>query len=225
MSGAQMLAFGAAHFGRVPVVKPSPVCVQDTRSLERATGIRCGVPSPSRSGSDVPYAYHQPSLPRITEGSANVSAKVRLTGLTYGVRWPGGAGAAVAAGMASIEPAVSEPVAMAVASAALHRERPRGRTAVCVMGGLLVRRLRHLTAASQHAADGIATRGPHLRQPETPRAAPGRMAASGHGRALPQPRARRLLRRPLRDGDRRRLRGHRHWPAGRRPRLRGPALG
>src|SRR5215213_156325 len=169
MSGAQMLAFGAAHFGRVAVVKASPVCVQDTRSLERATGIRCGVPSPSRSGSDVPYAYHQPSLPRITEGSANVSAKVRLTGLTYGVRWPGGAGAAVAAGMASIEPAVSEPVAMAVASAALHRERPRGRTAVCVMGGLPRPTAPTLEAASQHAADGIATRGPHLRQPETPR--------------------------------------------------------
>src|SRR3954452_3819419 len=100
MSGAQMLALGAAHFGSVAVVKASPVCVHETKSRERATGMRCGVPSPSRNGSDVPYAYHQPSLPRITDGSANVSANVRLTGLTYGVRRPGGAGAAVAPGTA-----------------------------------------------------------------------------------------------------------------------------
>ncbi len=34
----------------------------------------------------MPYAYHQPSLARITDGSAKVSANVVETGLTYAVR-------------------------------------------------------------------------------------------------------------------------------------------
>src|SRR3954468_21632401 len=128
MSGAQIPAPGAAHFGSVASLKASPACLHDTRSRERAIGMRCGVPSPSRSGSDVPYAYHQPSLPRITDGSANVSAKVRLTGFTYGVRSPGGTGAAVAIGAARINPAVREPAATAVPSVALYLENRRGTT-------------------------------------------------------------------------------------------------
>lgn len=46
-------------------------------------GSRCARPSPSVSGSDVPKAYHSPSWPRITAGSAKVSAKAAETGLVY----------------------------------------------------------------------------------------------------------------------------------------------
>src|SRR3712207_1399476 len=54
------------------------------------------LPSPSRSGSVVPKAYQKPSLPLITAGSANVSAKSFDTGLVYFVVAAGAAGASAA---------------------------------------------------------------------------------------------------------------------------------
>jgi hypothetical protein len=76
-----MPASASAQEGSVALLKASPTWVQLTRSDERAIGMRCGVPSPSLSGSEVPYAYQYPSLARISDGSANVSANVRDTGL------------------------------------------------------------------------------------------------------------------------------------------------
>jgi hypothetical protein len=70
-----------AHDGRLASVNASPRYSQPTRSAERMIGIRCGSSSPSNSGSEVPNAYHQPSLPRITAGSAKVSAAGADTGL------------------------------------------------------------------------------------------------------------------------------------------------
>src|SRR3954471_10175510 len=87
MSGAHRAARRAAsaQAGTVSSVNASPTYCHVTRSVERDIGTRWREPagSPSRSGSVVPYAYHQPSLPRMTEGSANVSAKPALTGFVY----------------------------------------------------------------------------------------------------------------------------------------------
>src|SRR5919107_2371765 len=148
----------SAHRGRLAEPKASPVKVQLTRSRERAVGMRCGVPSPSRSGSLVPYAYHHPSLPRTTEGSANVSAKPLLTGLRYAARRPACAAelatdpaadelaevatadpaadlaaAAVAVGPLMREPVSSVPVARAAASEPARRDGPPPRTTVCAI--------------------------------------------------------------------------------------------
>src|SRR5690348_7600076 len=83
MSGAHRAALRevSAHDGLVGIA--SATKSQSTRFVERAMGRTCAVPSPSRSGSEVPNAYHVPSLPRMTEGSAKVSAKSAETGFSY----------------------------------------------------------------------------------------------------------------------------------------------
>ncbi len=92
MSGAHSPAVGVAQDGRVAGVKTSPTYVQSNRSRERRIGISRGSVCPANSGSLVPYAYQKPSRPRITAGSANVSAAPADTGLCD----PGWCGVAVA---------------------------------------------------------------------------------------------------------------------------------
>jgi hypothetical protein len=82
MSGAQRPAVGVAHTGRLAAENASPTYVQFTRSSERRIGIGRWVVSPALSGSLVPKAYQNSSLPRIRAGSANVSAAGAETGLT-----------------------------------------------------------------------------------------------------------------------------------------------
>src|SRR3954451_2422367 len=82
MSGAHRPAVAVAQVGRLPAPKAAPAVRHVTRSVLRAIGIGTGGP-PARSGSLVAKAYQAPSSPRITEGSAKVSATSRLTGFTY----------------------------------------------------------------------------------------------------------------------------------------------
>lgn len=53
----------------------------------------------------MPYAYHQPSFARISEGSAKVSAKEPDTGLAYELRVTGGTGLAAGAPLDAAAPA------------------------------------------------------------------------------------------------------------------------
>src|SRR5689334_21464348 len=119
MSGAHRPAVEVAHVGRLLPSKTVPRYCQLDPSRVRAMCMR-PEGSPALSGSEVAYAYHQPSRPRITDGSANVSENESDTAFSYAA-----SRCALGAAPAPTAPAGATAVMPTAATSAVRRAVPR----------------------------------------------------------------------------------------------------